>query len=41
METWPLALRTLLVTVLLVPLVVYVILPLLNRVFRGWLFPSS
>ena len=41
METWPLALRTLLVTVLLVPLVVYVILPLLNRAFRGWLYPSA
>lgn len=41
METWPLPLRTLLVTLLLVPVVVYVILPLLNRVFRGWLFPSA
>jgi antibiotic biosynthesis monooxygenase (ABM) superfamily enzyme len=41
METWPLPLRTLLVTLLLVPIVVYVILPLLNRAFRGWLFPSA
>ena len=37
MENWPLPLRTLLVTVLLVPLLVYVIFPLLNRAFRGWL----
>ncbi|RPH31712.1 MAG: hypothetical protein EHM90_07035 [Chloroflexi bacterium] len=41
METWPLPMRTLLVTLLLVPVVVYVIVPLLNRVFRGWLFPSA
>jgi uncharacterized protein len=41
METWPLPLRTLLVTLLLVPIVVYVIVPLLNRVFRGWMFPSA
>jgi antibiotic biosynthesis monooxygenase (ABM) superfamily enzyme len=40
-ETWPLAFRTLLVTVLLVPIVVYVLLPLLNRAFRGWLFHSA
>jgi antibiotic biosynthesis monooxygenase (ABM) superfamily enzyme len=37
METWPLPLRTLLVTLLLVPILVYVIFPLLNRAFRGWL----
>ncbi|HJT63451.1 MAG TPA: hypothetical protein VJ839_01625 [Candidatus Limnocylindria bacterium] len=41
METWPLPLRTLLVTVLLVPIVVYVILPLLSRLFRNWLLPSA
>ena len=41
MESWPLPLRTLLVTLLLVPIVVYVIVPLLTRVFRGWLFPSA
>jgi antibiotic biosynthesis monooxygenase (ABM) superfamily enzyme len=38
METWPLPLRTLLVTLLLVPLLVYVVFPFLNRAFRGWLF---
>ena len=37
METWPLPLRTLVVTLLLVPLLVYVIFPLLNRAFRGWM----
>jgi antibiotic biosynthesis monooxygenase (ABM) superfamily enzyme len=37
METWPLPLRTLLVTLLLVPLLVFAIFPLLNRAFRGWL----
>lgn len=37
METWPLPLRTLLVTLLMVPLVVYVLVPVLNRVFRTWL----
>ena len=41
METWPLALRTLLVTVFLVPIVTYVLLPLLNRAFRGWLLPLA
>jgi antibiotic biosynthesis monooxygenase (ABM) superfamily enzyme len=38
METWPLPLRTLLVTLLLVPLLVYVVFPLWNRAFQGWLF---
>ena len=38
METWPLPLRTLLVTLLLVPLLVYIAFPLLNRAFPGWLF---
>lgn len=41
METWPLPLRTLLVTLMLVPIVVYVLVPLLNRVFRGWLLSSA
>lgn len=41
METWPLPFRTLLVTVFLVPIVVYVILPLLSRALRGWLLPSA
>jgi antibiotic biosynthesis monooxygenase (ABM) superfamily enzyme len=38
MEGWPLPLRTLLVTGLLIPVLVWVIFPFLNRVFRSWLF---
>jgi antibiotic biosynthesis monooxygenase (ABM) superfamily enzyme len=38
MESWPLWLRTLLVTVLLVPVVVWVILPVLTRVVGDWLY---
>lgn len=38
MEGWPLWLRTLLVTALLVPLLTWVLLPLLTRLLRGWLF---
>jgi len=41
MEPWPLPLRTLLVTLLLVPLLVFVVFPLLNRAFQGWLFAGS
>jgi antibiotic biosynthesis monooxygenase (ABM) superfamily enzyme len=37
MKGWPLPLQTLLVTLLLVPLLTFVIFPLLNRAFRGWL----
>lgn len=38
MEGWPLPLRTLLVTALLVPVLVWGIFPLLNRIFRSWVF---
>ena len=38
MGTWPLPLQTLLVTLLLVPLLTYLIFPALNRAFRAWLF---
>ena len=41
METWPLPLRTLLVTLLLVPLLVFMVFPLLNRAFRAWLVAGS
>lgn len=37
-DGWPLWLRTLVVTILLVPVVVWVILPFLTRILRGWLF---
>ena len=34
---WPLALRTLVLTVVLVPMMVFVLLPALQRVLAGWL----
>jgi antibiotic biosynthesis monooxygenase (ABM) superfamily enzyme len=37
MATWPLPLQTLLVTLLLVPLLTYLVFPLLTRAFRAWL----
>jgi antibiotic biosynthesis monooxygenase (ABM) superfamily enzyme len=37
----PLALRTLLLTVLMVPAMTYLIMPGMARVFRRWLYPSS
>jgi uncharacterized protein len=40
MESWPLYLRTLLVTLVMVPALTWLILPLLTRVFRGWMFRS-
>jgi len=38
MESWPLPLRTLLVTLLMVPALTWLILPFLRRMFHGWLF---
>ncbi|HEX2128518.1 MAG TPA: hypothetical protein VHF58_04825 [Solirubrobacterales bacterium] len=37
MSTWPLVLRTLLLSVLMVIALTWVIIPVLMRVFRGWL----
>jgi antibiotic biosynthesis monooxygenase (ABM) superfamily enzyme len=37
MATWALPLRTLLISVLMVVALTWVVLPLLNRAFRGWL----
>ena len=37
MVTWPLYLRTLLISVLMVVTLTWVLIPLLTRVFRGWL----
>jgi antibiotic biosynthesis monooxygenase (ABM) superfamily enzyme len=34
---WPLPLRTLALTAVVVPLMVFVLLPLLQRAFAGWL----
>jgi len=38
MSAWPLPLRTLLLSVLMVITLTWVILPVLTRAFRGWLF---
>ena len=37
MATWPLPLRTLLISVLMVVTLTWVVIPTLTRVFRGWL----
>ena len=39
--TWPLPLRTLLLTALMVPTMVWLVIPAVTRVFRGWLAPGS
>ena len=38
--TWPLPLRTLLVSVLMVLALTWVVIPTLTRVFAGWLAPA-
>jgi antibiotic biosynthesis monooxygenase (ABM) superfamily enzyme len=38
--TWPLFLRTLLVTAILVPAMVYLLIPGMQRLFAGWLRPQ-
>ena len=38
-QDWPLPVRTLVLTVVLVPLMVYVLLPGLNRLLATWLRP--
>ena len=37
MQSWPLALRTLVITALVVPLMVFLLLPLLQRLLGPWL----
>lgn len=39
--TLPLFLRTLILTGILVPLMVFVLLPLLMKIFRAWLQPKA
>jgi antibiotic biosynthesis monooxygenase (ABM) superfamily enzyme len=39
-QDWPLALRTLLITVVLVPVMVFVLLPALQHVLGRWMRPS-
>ena len=41
MESWPLPLRTLLVTLLMVPALTWLILPFLRRMFQSWLFRAD
>ena len=38
---WPLPLRTLLLTALMVPTLTWLVIPTLTRLFRGWLAPAS
>lgn len=40
-ELWPLPLRTLLVSIVMVIALTWLILPFLTRVFRRWMFPSK
>jgi antibiotic biosynthesis monooxygenase (ABM) superfamily enzyme len=39
-QDWPLALRTLLITLVLVPVMVFALLPALQHVFGRWMRPS-
>jgi antibiotic biosynthesis monooxygenase (ABM) superfamily enzyme len=39
--TWPLALRTLLISVLMVLALTWVVIPTLTRLFAGWLAPAG
>jgi uncharacterized protein len=41
MATWPLLLRTLLLSVLMVIAMTWLVVPSLTRLFRGWLAPAS
>jgi antibiotic biosynthesis monooxygenase (ABM) superfamily enzyme len=39
-QDWPLPVRTLVMTAVLVPLMVYVLLPILNRLLATWIRPK-
>jgi antibiotic biosynthesis monooxygenase (ABM) superfamily enzyme len=41
MQEWPLPVRTLLLSSLMVASLTWVVMPLLARVFRGWLIAST
>lgn len=38
MQSWPVVARTFVLTAVLVPLMVYVVVPLLSRAFAPWLY---
>ena len=40
MATWPLPLRTLLLSALMAPAMTWLVLPFLMRLFRSWLAPA-
>lgn len=40
-ESWPLPLRTLLVSIVMVIALTWLILPFLMRIFRSWMFRSN
>ena len=41
MATWPLLLKTLLLSALMVVAMTWFVVPSLTRLFRGWLMPAS
>jgi len=41
MASWPLPLRTLLLSALMVGALTWIVMPTLTRVFRGWLSPPQ
>jgi antibiotic biosynthesis monooxygenase (ABM) superfamily enzyme len=41
MQSWPLAVRTLAITAFVVPLMVYLLLPVLQRLLGPWLRKSG
>jgi uncharacterized protein len=41
MATWPLVLKTLLLSVIMVVTLTWVVIPSLTHLFRGWLVPAS
>ena len=41
MATWPLPLKTLLISVIMVVTLTWLVIPSLTRLFRGWLAPAS
>ena len=40
LETWPVAVRTLFLTAVLVPLMTFALMPAITRALRPWLYPE-